>query len=185
MNAMGREFWFTSWAREDASELLVANGRSAALVTALDRTRRGSGGKDPEARFIPGAMISAIEDVRGPAEAQRHMHSLKADWLALARSYPPGRKALYLAYIAGYEGDREKALQLLEFALRNHWTNLNLSLVPIDQVSAFRRLHSDPRFQAVVRAYKANLDRENRELASEIKRFGNGAVDPKQLLPSS
>ena len=163
----------------------MANGRSAALVAAYDRTRRESGGKDPQARFIPGALISAIEDVRGHAEAKRLLDSLRPDWIALARSYPPGRKAFYNAYIAGYEGDRTKALNLLEFALREHWTNLNIALVPIDQVSAFRSLHGDPRFETVVRAYKAHLERENRELAMEQKRYGNGPIDPKRLLLSN
>ena len=184
MNAMGREFWFTSWAREDAAELLVANGRSAALVAAYDRTRGESGGKDPQARFIPGALVSAVQDVRGRAEAVRLMNSLRKEWIDLARGYPPGRKALYLAYIAGYDGDREKALRLLEEALRDHWTNLDLALVPIDQVSAFRDLHGDPRFQALVRTYKAHLERENRELETELKRYGSGPVNPKGLLPS-
>ena len=184
MNSMGREFWFTSWAREDASELLVANGRSAALVAAYDQTRRESGGKEPQARFIPGALVSALQDVRGRAEAARVMNGIRADWLELARSYPPGRKALYLAYIAGYDGDREKALELLQSALRDHWTNLDLALVPIDEVSAFRDLHGDPRFQALVRTYKEHLEREKRELETELKQFRSGPIDPKRLLPN-
>jgi hypothetical protein len=110
------------------------------------------------------------------------MNKIRADWIELARAYSPGRKALYLAYIAGYDGDRERALQLLQAAFRNHWTNLNLSLVPIDEVSAFRDLHGDPRFQSLVGAYKAQLARENRELQAELREFGSGPIDPKRLL---
>lgn len=182
MRATGREFWFISWAREDAAELLVANGHSRSLVALYDETRAASGGRDPDARFTPGAMISALEDVRGSADARRLLAQVMQAWIELARSYAPGRKALYHAYLAGYAGNRERALSLLDAAVSDHWTNLNLALVPIEDVSAFRQLHGDPRFQKIVRAYYANVHREHRELAAELKRYGNGPIDPERLI---
>lgn len=182
MNAAGREFWFTDWAREDAAELLVAHGRGAALLALYDRTRKETGGKEPAPRSVPAALVTVVHDLRGPDAARVLLKQLRPAWAELSREYPPGRRALFDAYLAGYAGDGETAIGLLEFAAKDHWINLALALVPIEEVSAFRSLRRQPRFLAVVRAHKDNIEREKRELDAELKRLGKGPIDPELLI---
>lgn len=174
MERSGQEFWSVGWAAEDAAELLVANGRSTALIALYDRTRKETQGREPDLNSIPGSLITALQQAGRAREADQLLRQLTKSWTDRSQGFGTGRRALYLAYLAGYARNRRHTFEQLDLAMAEHWTNLNLAYVPIEQVSAFSWLRGDPRFEELLRGHHVNIERERRELEAELKRLGRG-----------
>lgn len=171
MNEAGKEFWSLGSAREDASELLVANRRGAALVALYDRTRRETNGQEPNINLVPGALMTALQQSGRVRDADRILREAQVSWRELARDFSPGGRALYEAYLAAYAGNSARAIRQLEVAYAERWTNLMTITVPIEESTAFRPFRGQPRFEALLRGYYANIRRERSELEAELKRL--------------
>jgi tetratricopeptide (TPR) repeat protein len=169
---LGPDFWTLNWETYDASNYLVRKGRSDILVELYEEAQTASGGRDPGGAFVDGALVIALRNAGKNSAARRVTNQLaqtirESGWAPVISA---GQRARLLLL----QGKAEPALDLLEFALRDNWWNIERSVIPFEDEVVFDGVRNHPRFKAIVREYYKNVERERRELAAEMKRHGGG-----------
>lgn len=178
--AMGFDFWSLDWESVDASEYLVRTGHSSTVVALYDHAKRAAGGRPVNLYNMGTAVAVALRQAKRFEDANFMVEDAVRILDRVPRSAP--HLPIVWAEIFALQGKNDEALAQLELAMRNHWWNFQPSVVPIFDRVVFRDLRNHPRFRALVRTYQANIEREKRELAADLKRFGDKPIDPAQLI---
>jgi hypothetical protein len=185
VSGLGADFWSLDWETLDASEYLYSHGRSDVLLTLYDQARAESGGEQPTSYAISPPLILALRDAGRKPEADR-LERERADITErLARGVRPVVVALPRSEILFLRERDAEALELLELAQGDDWWNLQPSITRLEDRAIYRRVRKHPRFRAIMRDHYANIDRERRELAAELKRFASGPMDPERLIAAN
>jgi len=178
--ALGTDFWSLNWETYDASDYLVRHGRSDLVADLFMRTRAATGGKDPQPTAIDSSVVLALRRAGKPQLAEELLGELERD---LDRSGTPAAVAAQgRADLLLLRGEQEKALDLLETAQRAHWWNVQPSILPLEDRVVYDSVRDHPRFRAIVRTWYSNVNREKLELASELRRGGNGRFVAERLI---
>lgn len=177
---LGSDFWSLDWETDDASNYLVRRGRPDVLVGLFETARASSRGREPQISAIDSAVIVALRRAGKNREADTLIGDVER---YVDRSgLPAGVAAWAQADLLLTRGRKEEALAKLEQAQRDNWWNVQSSVVPLEDRVVFDSVRDHPRFQALIRNYYANIAREKRELAAELKRSSNRPLDPELLI---
>ena len=163
--SMGRDFWLRNFESLAAADLLVEAGKSRALVQSFDASydsiaefeREGSRvAMEPTSLLLAMQLEGRSEDARQmrdilakQASAQRDGHGLTT-WSLFAKA------AVHLA-----DGKADQAVALLERCYPD--CLVGILEVDISETAFFGRLNGNPRFDALVRRYRDQINARRKQ----------------------
>jgi len=146
---LGASFWNQSrlW---NAAALLIADGRSTAVVRFYDRNRNDLAGNNGGEIAVPEA-IAALRNTGRNADAAALLRQLEASNARLPnKGFLQKRKVVRQAAIAALNGDDAQALALLDAGSRRRPFDLiGIPAASIRFDPVFGRLAGDPRFDPI------------------------------------
>lgn len=155
------DFWTLGYETSAALHFLLARGQGPVLLKAYDRARRAGVAQDA----LNHAEIALLLRQAGRSAEASQMRQQLGKTVREMQGLGPKRHAFYWAVQRALEGRTDEAIAHLQQAHVGAWWAVSVLLDHPYNLAAFKPLHGDRRFRALVADYDRWVTRERRQAA--------------------